>query len=424
MSTHACRAHLIAFLLFSASLASAAETASITKAPSPAASNPWNTSASLAFKESFDNNVFLQSVTSNANHQSFVSTLIPAVGVAFKPSALFDASLNYAPEINFFHSASSEDFTLHRAVAALKGKAGTTAWDLTESFIAIDGSDLGPSYFGRGGAPAGGGPQIRDRRDALIERGQFRLTETLGNWFLRPVVSGYLHDFRTIQKTTAGYQNFVDRNDLNGGLDLGFGVANQTWLTAGYRYGVQNQAKLFSFPEQYDSAYHRLLVGLEGAPFPWLKLSLSAGPEFRQYADTVPATFDRSQLYAYADCSATLTPGKADTLTLTVKSFEQPGFAGRSTYIDSTYDATWRHKVGDKLVLGLGLRAYNTDFIKPVLRNDWIITPSAVASYSFNPRLNAEVSYLFDDAESLISNTPGREYTHHLVALGLRYIFK
>src|SRR5579872_2452114 len=340
--------------------ASAQEKAAALVAPTTQPS-VWTPCAALAVKESYDDNVFLQSVTSNANHHSFLTTVLPAVGLAYKPVAAFNATLNYSPEFNFYHSDSGEDYALHRIVLGLNGTVDKTKWELSNNFVAIDGSDLGPSYFGPGGAPAGGGPQIRDRRAALIERGQFRVTETLGAWFVRPVVSGYYHDFETIRKIAPGYQNFANRSDLNAGADLAYAITKDVWLFVGYRFGEQTQAKLLTYPEHYDSTYNRGLIGLEGKPWSWLSVALSVGPEFRRYGSSVPASFDRNETYPYVDSTATITPTKADTVSLSAKRFEQPGFAGRSTYVDATYEMVWRHKIGDKLTLGLGLRAYNTD---------------------------------------------------------------
>jgi hypothetical protein len=389
--------------------------------PQPSAFTPC---ATLALKESFDNNVYLQRVTSNAFQHSFITSVLPSVGFAYKPTGAFNATLSYAPEIHFFHSDSEEDFTLHRVLLGVGGTTGNTRWDVNENLVAINGSDLGPSFFGPGGAPATGAPQIRDRRDAIIERGQLKVTQTLESWFVRPVLSGYYHDFQTLQLTNPGYQNYVDRGDWNAGAELGRALTEKCWLTLGYRYGQQTQAKLFDFPEQYDCSYQRALFGLEGKPWPWLALSVCAGPEFRRYADSVPQSFGtRNVVYPYVDSTATVSVTKANSLTLSVKNFQQPGFSGRSAYVDSTYEATWRHNLSGKLTVGLGLRAYNTDFLNPVIRNDWIITPNAVMSYNFNRHFSGEISYLFDDAFSLVPNTPGREYTRQLVAAGLKYGF-
>ena len=394
---------------------------------SPAAPpSPWSVSASVSAKESFDDNVYLQSVTSNANRQSIISTVIPAVAVAYKPSGLFNAAITYAPEINVFDSDSSENNILHRTSMALGGRMDQTSWDVAQSLIFIEGNADGPTWTGPGGAPAGGGIPIRDRREAVIERGQFRVTQTIGQWFVRPVLSGYFHDFETDHKTTAGYQNYVNRNDLNGGVDLGYEAAKSVWLVAGYRYGVQNQAQLFSAinPEHYDNTYHRVLFGSEGKVGDWLTLAVSAGPEFRYYDGIVASGFDRNELYAYSDTTITVTPTKTDSVTFLAKRFEQPAFGGRATYIDTTYDLSWRHQFTDKFTMGIGGRGYNLDFKPSSDRNDWILTAYAVASYVFNPHLSAEASYAYNDGESLVPNTAGRQFTQNLLAVGLKYVFQ
>jgi hypothetical protein len=348
----------------------------------------------------------------------------PSLRLAYQPRDEFHAALTYSPELDFFHSASTENFTAHRVQLALAGTSAQTQWELSENFLAIDGSELGPSFYGPGGAPAGGGPQIRDRRAALVERGQIRLSQNLNGWFIRPVLNGYYHDFQTLQRSTPGYQNYVDRSDWNGGADAGRQLTEAFSIMAGYRYGQQTQAKLLNFPEHYDSEYQRALLGIEGKLWSRLSLSICAGPEFRRYTGTVAAGFgDRTVLCPFVDSTVTLSPTKRDTLTVSAKVFEQPGFSGRSSYVDSTYEAIWRHKLVEKLTLGAGLRAYNTDFLKPTARNDWIVTPNVVASYAFNRHLSGELSYLYNDAFSLVPNTQGREYTRSMGSLGVKYTF-
>jgi len=77
-------------------------------------------------------------------------------------------------------------------------------------------------------------------------------------------------------------------------------VADKTYAVLGYRYGQQDQfigpdaaqpTKLFS-NSPYDSAYHRILVGVEGAPWPWVKLGVLGGPDIRRWANGTPAYAD------------------------------------------------------------------------------------------------------------------------------------
>src|SRR5258707_11095226 len=58
--------------------------------------NAWSACASIAVKETFDENVYLQDVTSNAFHHSIVTSVLPAVGVSYKPVEAFNATLSYS----------------------------------------------------------------------------------------------------------------------------------------------------------------------------------------------------------------------------------------------------------------------------------------------------------------------------------------
>ncbi|MCU0785728.1 MAG: hypothetical protein MUF81_17130, partial [Verrucomicrobia bacterium] len=265
--------------------------------------------AELALKETYDSNVYLQDTDPSvpgalpAQKDSWVTTFTPRMGLDYKPCTCFGLAAFYAPDMVVYHNAHSEDYFAHRFGLTLSGKAEDVAWEQINAFTLIDGNHLGP-VFARSLAnparsqdvPAVGGIPLRDRRDALIYRGGLKLTWTLGNFFLRPVGSAYIHDFGTKQKLAATvpaplfYVNYNDRQDVNGGLDLGYKLAEKTSLVAGYRYGRQDQfrgpsvfnAAVFA-DSPYDSAYHRALVGVEGSPTPWLKLAVLGGPEFRDW---------------------------------------------------------------------------------------------------------------------------------------------
>lgn len=396
-----------------------AATAQTNPATPPSA---WKVSASLGLKETFDSDVYLQSHTALANRESLVTTLLPQLVVGWNPAAAFNAGLTYSPEAAWFHSESSEDYVLNRGVLTLSGKLDQTGYDWTTTVVSIDGDSLSPTWTGLGGAPAAGGPAVRDRRDAAVYRSSLRVTQNFGPWFVRPAGTLYVHDFQTEHRATAGYQNYVDRSEFTGGLDSGRRFkALSVW--AGYRYGVQNQAQLFQFPEEYDNTFHRVLFGVEGAPVSWLKLNLTLGPEFRHYGDKVPAGFDRDRVLLFVDSSFTLLPTKEDTLALSIKQFQQPGFGGRSAYTDLTYDLTWRHKFNAAWTAGAGGRAYNTDFLAPVSRDDWVFSGNVFANWNLTRQFSAELSYSYESGESQISNTSGRDYARHLVALGAKYLF-
>src|SRR4051794_20499665 len=71
-----------------------AQAASIGDPASPV--NPWKPSATLGLKETFDDNVLLQNVTTNAFRSSAVTTALPSLGLSYQPSDSFHASIMYS----------------------------------------------------------------------------------------------------------------------------------------------------------------------------------------------------------------------------------------------------------------------------------------------------------------------------------------
>jgi len=393
-------------------------------APAPSTTKAWDFGVSSAFKETFDSNVVLQNETAQANHASFVSSWFGAFHGTWS-SAPWKTRVAYQPEFHAYHEEPTESFFSHRATADATYHNETTTIEATSSALLIDGDSEGPTWTGVGGAPATGGVPVRDRRDAAIYRGSLRILQSFGPWWFRPTITGYDHDFRTVQKLSPGYQNYVDRKEFHLGADAGRSLGKEMSIGWGYRYGEQDESELLGCPEEYDSHYHRLLSVIEGSLAPWLKVVLAIGPEWRTYGDRVPPGFgshDESNLYA--DVCVTASASKSDTLTLSVKQFEQPGFGGRSTYEDLTVDLGWRHKFGQHWIFGTGGRAYNTDFLAPVVRNDWVLAWNSFANVAVTRALSAECSYAFEEGVTDVPHASGREYTRHLVALGLKYTFR
>ena len=118
-----------------------------------------------------------------------------------------------------------------------------------------------------------------------------------------------------------------------------------------------------------------------------------------------------------------MTPAKADTIAFSAKRFEQPGYGGRSVYEDAAYEAVWRHKFNDTFVAGVGVRVLNWNFELPVKRDEWWYSGNVSGTWNFSKHLAADLSYTYDQVESLIPNTAGREAQRHLVSLGAKYAF-
>ncbi len=390
--------------------------------------------AEVAVKESYDSNVYLQDTAPapgavNAvqpEQASWVTTVLPRLGLSYRPGAAFGVNVAYAPEVAVYHSEHGEDYVAHRVTLALSGKSRDTAWEQSNAFTYTDGNRLGPIFGAPGAVPAIGGIPLRDRREAFIYRGGFKLTYPVGRWFLRPVATAYLHDFMTEQHDPrvapyVGYENYIDRQDVSGGVDVGLKCLEEASVVLGYRFGRQDQYQLLGVDSPYDSAYHRLLVGLEGTLLPGLKVAILGGPDLRDFADNPDPAFDPDEVLYWIDASVTWLPGKRDSVTLACRRYEQPAFSSHSVYEDITYDVTWKHTFSSRVSARLGFRAYLGDWQAPVDREDWIYTPGVSVTWAITDRLGWDFAYAYDWVESKVPRTEGREYTRHLVSMGLRY---
>ena len=412
----------------------------------------WKAEATV--KETFDSNVYLQDNAPSpanvaaaaaagfrpvqANKGSFVTTLTPKVGLDYKPCAAFNLSAAYSPEIADYISAEDENYITHRGTLNFNGTVEKTSWELLNTATYIEGSRQGPTFARPDDIPAIGGIPLRDRRAAFIFRNGFRLTQRVGDWFFRPVASAYIHDFQTDQhyqasKTEFSYENYVDRQEISGGLDIGYEAIKGTYLVAGYRYGRQDQFTLpgadgTTLHSTYGNAFHRILLGVEGSPASWLKLAALAGPDIRRFDAGTPARFNRNNLLVYWDASVTVLPDKNDTVTLKSTRYEQPAFSSFSMYQDIKTDLAWRHKFNDQFSAQIGFTLYIGDWQKPMNRDDWIYTPNTTLTYNFNKHLSAEFAYSYDWVDSKVPAsveplTGSHEFTRHLVSLAVKYVF-
>ena len=426
----------------------------LTAIPVRAAVTNLSWKAEATVKESYDSNVYLQdnaptagNVTAaqaagfrpvQANKGSMLTTITPKVGLDYKPSLAFNLSAAYSPEAALYTSAEDEDYVTHRGTLNFNGTSENTSWELLNAATYIQGSTQGPTFARPDDIPAIGGIPLRDRRAAFIFRNSFRLTQTVGDWFFRPVASTYIHDFQTQQryqsdKSQFSYENYVDRQEVSGGMDIGYKAVQDTYLVAGYRYGRQDQYTLpgangTTLHSSYGNYYHRILLGVEGSPASWLKLAVLAGPDIRRFDAGTPAGFDRNNLLVYWDASATVLPDKNDSVTLKSTRYEQPAFSSFSMYQDIRTDLAWRHKFNDHISTQIGFTLYVGDWQRPVNRDDWIYTPNAAADYIFDKHLSAEFAYSYDWVDSKVPAsveplTSSHEFTRQLVSLAVKYTF-
>ena len=390
--------------------------------PSETANN-WSSSQSVSLTLSNDDNVFLQDVTDQASKGSTVTSLTLKAATSYKGSDDFGFSAAYSGTHNAYDSQPSEDHWTHVFNLNAKGKARSSPWSNKSKLVLIDGSSVGPTFTGPGGATAAGGIPIRNRRDAVIYVGSGKIEQTFGDTFFRPLYNIYTHDFGTEHRADPGYLNYVDRNNLSGGFDIGTRRLEDHTVYLGFRYGHQKQETLLGDPRQYSNYYQQLLIGVKGEPKGWLNYSVVAGPDKRDFSNDVTAGFDPSPTLLHYNASLSFLPSEKDSINVSAKQYVQPSYGGRSFYQDITYNIDWKRK-GESFSSKVGFKAYNTDWFAPFSRNDWIYTASSVLSWQYGDQWTAEASYVYDWSESRVPNTSGREFTRSIASIGIRYSFK
>ena len=381
----------------------------------------FSISSTATLETIYDTNVMLQSVTPLADIESWVTSLAAQVNADWRPGPHSSGRLSYAPTWTTFEARHSEDSLAQRINASWNSRAWGATYAFQGSAAHVDRSDDPVIWTGPGGPPATGGAAVRDRRDQTVYRGTARAEWTIGTRFERPVAALYIADYQTRTSTAPGCQNNVDRGDLSAGLDLGRTLRPGVSSYLGYRHGRQDQATVLDFREEYDNRYHRFLAGLDGKLASWLTVALSAGPEFRRYGPHVHATFpDRSVTNLFVDATATIAISRTDSLALLARQFEQLSSSGRGAFEDLNLDLAWRHSFSPRTSGALVLHAYNTDILRPTVRNDWLYTARVAGSFAINDAWALEAAITLETGESRVPRTAGREYDRQHVSLAVR----
>ena len=440
----------------------------------------WLTEVSLGFREGYDNNVYASgvarryypgsfvgpvagSVQSLKNHGSFFEVVTPRVAADLAKlqgpdAALQSFALSYAPELYRYNDAPSENYIAHKFGATIAAVCHDFALQLDEGFTYIDGEKLAPTYPGKYYDPIGQG-LTRERREQWQDRTALTLTYDQPDWFFRTTGSLLDYNLKTDQiavpTAQAGYVNYVDRYDINGGADLGYKVLTNFAFTAGYRAGHQYQQKLPSAIDPYGQTstadYQRFLLGFEGSPLNWLKLKVQAGPDFRNYNANAPVRDDNPVTF-YGESSLTAKATKDDTISLGYRHWRWVSSTGMVPDDESTYELNYKHQFNSQWSARLGLRVQSADYScgeawasglglhSPAtaltnFKNQWDYTYSAGVQYDITTSLSLDLAYTAilgrnaqdraDLALSSGSQLPAlkRQFDDQTVSLGAKYKF-
>lgn len=360
-------------------------------------------------QQAYDDNVFLVSGAGAAPVKSGLTSLAARLGwdgQGPKGGALETLSLSYAPEVVRYWSASSENYTAHRFAAVGKFRHGAVSANFDTTVAWIDGSEIAPYYSAArhdDQRSAYAAAAARERRRQVQAKARASLTMDRADWFCRAVASVLSCDLGTDWRAEPGYQNYVDRRDLNGGFDLGWRLPVGVSATVGYRRGYQFQQMLPSSVDRThanaSSGYDRILLGLEGKPCRSVSLSVQAGPETHCFpvdsATRVVLVSRQEQTRWFAEAGAVVSPTGAGSLSLKYKRWMWLSSTGKVPLIETTYEAAYRRNLSARYALDLGVKAASSDYRcgsgSASLRDDWMYSATAKLSANFTPRLTLAV---------------------------------
>jgi hypothetical protein len=432
----------------------AADTALFTK-PS------WLTDLSLGDREYYDDNVLLVSGLGMPIQTSWVNDASFKLGFDFAPvlsdgGILKTLTLVYAPEVVSYANDSSENYTAHRINDSIKGSEGDFSYSFDNAFLYNDGSKLAETYALNqlSGAAANQNDKYRnnfthavprERRNQYQDRYTAQLRWDIGSIFFRPVSNLTYYNLNTYLFNTSfapykGYQDYIDRWDINGGADLGYKISKSVDFFVGYRDGFQHQDP-FSLginSDQHFSSnhYQRVLFGLEGQLTDWLNVKAAFGPDFRDFNPDTPIIHDRTTRF-YGEAQATAILSKTQTLSFNFKQWVFVSSTGLVPYDDITYVLGYHLNVTKQVGLDLGAKYSEANYTlgndyagsAPSLRDDEDYQGSAGISYAILPNLIASATYAYDKGlnglETLAATyAPAyRDFEHEVWGFGLQYKF-
>jgi hypothetical protein len=389
----------------------------------------------VGFKESYDDNILLVSGNGLPVQSSWVDTvslkagfdiarLLPGAG------ALQAFTVAYLVEHASYEQAHAEDYTANRLNTLLKVGAGPVTVGVDNAFLYNDGNKLAETYALNqlSGAQANQNDKYRsslshaaprERRDQTQDRGSGFVQYDAGGVFVRAATALSVIDIDTYKFNTSaapykGYQDYVNRYDWNGGLDLGLRVTPGWAVTLGYRDGLQYQPQ-FSHAINNDSHassnhYRRVLLGLEGN-IPWLTVRLAAGPDFRSFNPDTPISDLRTTRF-YGDASATARLPGTQTLTLAYKEWIFVSSTGLVPYQDTGASLAYHWSPMTQFGLDLGARYLNHNYTlgndtagtAPSLRDDGAWVWTAGLSYSLAKGLTAGLGFSEEDGRNLLGS--------------------
>ena len=344
-----------------------------------------------------------------------------------KDGAFKTLTLAYAADYTEYRAASREDNLRNTLTLEATGGAGPWSFSVDNPLLYVDGSreDAFFNFYNNLGYGV-----VRERRNQVQERNRSFLRYDAPNWFARAVDSATYYNLLVDEHNPIGaykgYANWVNRNDANTGLDLGYKVTPEFSLTAGWRIGEQTQAHYYYSLVADDCTYNRALLGFEGQPFHWLQAQFSAGPDFRRYSDAahLGLSGDRhTWLFLKGQLKAAFTP--SDALNASARVWHFVSSAGVSSIQETELSLAYQHVFSKRLSASAGLAALGHRYDAPTVRNDWTSSVPINATYALAKGLSLSADFMATSGRSHLpaAVSPGQGFEDNIASLSLKAAF-
>ena len=365
------------------------------------------TKVSISAKETFDNNMYLTSVTNGtniANKETLITSVTPSITTDYTVSAALKINLGYVADVNIYHADSNESYTRHTGTIKLTDTEGDWGYNIAGSFLLNDGSKTAPQYTGAWGSPSIGGGERWGRRAYDLLNGSFSISYTGGNLLVRPVADVRAQIFHTNKSTATGYQNFENRGWNTEGIDLGWKSSSTLTTYIGWRTGHMYQDNYFGVNNNYSNDISRVLLGMEGSINSWWKINLLAGNDSRTFTTAAVALnpLNLKKQFLWSNTSMTLTPTKEDSITFSWVRFLQVASTGRNAYEDQNAEVQWRHTLGS-YTFGCGYRIAEGNYLQGS-RRDELDYMNFMVGYKFDANNSISIDYQHTGCNNSVAN--------------------
>ena len=385
---------------------------------------------SVRLSESYDSNVMQQDEGAQAGQESFVTSVLPVVGGKLKGQGEtpYSVRLEYAPDFTFFHDLSRESYLRHIGLFDFDVKHKGFSADAQVRAQYTDGT-TDPPVWGSVAAgdqvPSLGVTEVRGRRRNMYFASAFCAHQQVGKLDIRGVFDARIWDFMTEDTFVPGLviQNYYDRTDINGGVDLGIKLNPKVEPYVGYRIGHQDQEFRADAPAySYANNYDRFLVGLRTTPADWLSMKGEIGPSLHFFdASTLPPGTRTQQNYLYFLASATVRLATNTTFKVAAGQHLLPASAGNGVFQNLTASGALEHQFSPKWrgCVRFGFTDY--DFDATFTRWDQRFIPEVNLQYAFNRHFSASAGYSYTWTANLVDvpNGSKRGYTRHIVGVAI-----